>query len=717
MAGDGAASVMIDPETRYPHVTWQVPADAPAEVRLQLRFQDASGGEWKPASVRPQMSHIAASLVPVETRGEWMNGTIIERQAAGEKRTFQWTPYHQIPANLQGDFLLRGELTGGDGKALGAFEVKVGLDNRDVIVINDFNSVLAAHPQAGITQVRLANGRELPRLTWAYSEPEGPKASTGEPSPDQAIRVGPPAQGRYAVHVLASSQGWLSIGEAPYTRLRKGGDGVSETSLGIHFIKPAGIGLLPMPTGLGTAPLQLAGLRLVPVNGEKPTQESRGEAPGKLIVGYFEPYSWAFWRAVRSDEDFLDVARIYKAAGIGMIDSQFGRFGSRLFFETERFKEDRFAARETQGDQTGTAGKRIQSRKVWTMMERSRPLAAMMSASGKTGLKIHANFGGTNAYPSLPPIQSVFSQKNPNLHRKRGNFLALGEPKVQEYMLGIYRETLELGAPGISIDFCRYPYGVDNDQQVTDFLRKLRALADGFTPRRTLLIRFPATGERRAPQYQYAQWIKEGLVDYLCPSNIFSTVLHFDPAPYIAAAKGSDCKVLPVMDTIPAGGFRFSEPMLLRARELYKAGADGIYLYQPDAHLFTFTPLTQTISLLGDPEKIDQALKEIEAQRTTASKGIFIEPPSHAFLGGYRSSNDRVRFWLEGNIGPAIEVFEAKDLVADSAGYPYVLGAEATDTPPPLSFGKHTIKVRAPDGEGWLEETFDITLVAPHQWD
>ena len=48
-------------------------------------------------------------------------------------------------------------------------------------------------------------------------------------------------------------------------------------------------------------------------------------------------------------------------------------------------------------------------------------------------------------------------------------------------------------------------------------------------------------------------------------------------------------------------------------------------------------------------------------------------------------------------------------LVGRFAGPPYLMGTEAYESDKLLTAGQHTLKVRARDGEGWLEQEFTIT--------
>ena len=59
----------VDPVTRYVHLRYPVPADAPEEVMVQCSWSPTGQNHWRPARVTPQVSETAMKLVPEE---EWM---------------------------------------------------------------------------------------------------------------------------------------------------------------------------------------------------------------------------------------------------------------------------------------------------------------------------------------------------------------------------------------------------------------------------------------------------------------------------------------------------------------------------------------------------------------------------------------------------------------------------------------------------------------------
>jgi hypothetical protein len=290
----------------------------------------------------------------------------------------------------------------------------------------------------------------------------------------------------------------------------------------------------------------------------------------------------------------------------------------------------------------------------------------------------------------------------------RGSALRYEVPEVREYMLNLWREVLEIGAPALSIDFCRYPEGIDKAETCTDFLRSLRALADEFEAQRgahiPILIRFPARGVRLCDFFDYKTWVKEGLVDYLCPSNIQGRHLHFEVAEYRKATRGTKCRLLPVVDGL-GWACDFPAPFLWRVRQLYEAGVDGIYVYQADGRILSKPMYRRALALIGSSQAVSRWWSREDALNPQRSKGIYLSRPNE--YPGWHGW-ERLRIWTEGVERGPLEVYLDGKLVTTCFGPPYLLGTEeyASDTVIPA--GEHELKVRAKDGDGWLERTFHI---------
>ena len=79
--------MQLDPVTRYLHVSYQVPADAPDEVVVLCEWASPGSGQWRPARVTPLLSETALRMLPEGVWAQWRcEGRIVERRAAGLTR-------------------------------------------------------------------------------------------------------------------------------------------------------------------------------------------------------------------------------------------------------------------------------------------------------------------------------------------------------------------------------------------------------------------------------------------------------------------------------------------------------------------------------------------------------------------------------------------------------------------------------------------------------
>ena len=199
-------------------------------------------------------------------------------------------------------------------------------------------------------------------------------------------------------------------------------------------------------------------------------------------------------------------------------------------------------------------------------------------------------------------------------------------PEVQEYMLQRARAAAETGIDGYGYLFCRDPglilfepiamegfeekHGVDpctlNDRDdrlldwradiITDYLRRLRKLLDdvaeekGFDRIKIVHVVLGDEAANRFFSFDVPTWVKEGLVDVLCPYPwadypdrwLSQGFVDVDVKYFTSLVKGTDCKVYPMWLTAQPGTYMWS-PENVRTNEYFKKamkdyadGADGI---------------------------------------------------------------------------------------------------------------------------------------------
>jgi hypothetical protein len=704
-----SVSAAIDSVTRFVKVSYVVPKEVPDEVTVNCAWSKPGANGWKAANVTPDISETGKALVPVSEWKAWATeGKIVERRAAGLVRTVIFNPYPDAQVDGKVDVDFRIQVQGGDGKSLAEYVTRVQADNSDVVYVEDWSNCL--------TKSEIVTEGESSPGKWRWKSgidlSEGVSfgnALYGDATNDAPLKPLAYAldlSGNYAIFVLTS-----------YTKgpinLRLSGDERSDT-VGTRLPRDEvlwrwakmdrqNLVLSGPHQYTGYIPAHVDYVKLVPLPDDVYAKLTAiyTMPQDKLVAGYFEPYSWAFFDNIVSNLQHREPLRAFADARVPWVDIQIGRFGMKVVYESR--KTD-LLLYSTIGDPIGDIAV-PKTENVGRMQQYTNTLETELRYSKELGLRAFANFGASNCYPGTP-LQGDFSAKHPEW--MRGSALRFEVPEVRAYALSLYREALELGAPGVSIDFCRYPETIDTAETCTGFLRELRELADEFSKARgervPVLVRFPGTGVRLAEFFDYATWANEGLVDYLCPSNIQGRHMHIEMAPYFEAVKGTKCTLLPCLDAL-SWALPFPGPYYWRLKQIYDQGAPGVYVYQADGRVLGRPEDRRAMMLLGSTAAIDAWWKEDDAKRPLRSKAIYITPP-HEF--GKYHGYERIRIWVDGVPMGALEAYIDDTLVTKVDGPPYLVGTEEYESDGVVPKGEHVLRVRVKDGDGWLEERFVI---------
>ncbi len=703
-------NISIDPLTRYIHIAYQVPKDAPDEVIVLCSWSPMGGNDWRPAKVIPFISETALRLVRDEEWREWVfYGRIRERRANGLKRTVVFNPYPEAQNNGKVAVDFRIKIQTHDGKVLSEQQCQLQADNSDVVYIEDWSQVMQKDAIA-LGKVE-ANERK-----WAWrTDIENSVATFGNALVGEKWRDDLPLpQLTYPLNL----HGWYAIfvctPKGYGIRMRLSADERTDIVWSPRPFQEVfwrwcrmdrqHLVLKQPHTYHGYVTGQIDYVKFVPLSDEQVRAlENQFGGPDKIVAGYFEPYSWAFFEDVQESLQHREPLVAYDDAGVSIVDIQIGRFGAKVVYESRIADQLIY---ETLGDpiagivpKTGNVGK---------MQQFTNTLQTELRYARELGLKAHANFGATNCYPGTP-LQGEFSKKHPEwMH---GAVLRYEVPEVQQFILSLIREALEIGAEGISIDFCRYPDGIDNPETCNQFLRKLKVLRYEFARIRgkpiPLLIRFPAKGVRLWQNFDYETWVREGLVDHLCPSNIQGRHMHFDITPYVNAVKGTNVKLLPVVDGL-SWGLEMPGLFLWRVRQLYDAGVDGVYIYQADYRICTNNRPEdrRCVRISSSSQAVRDWWERFERMQANLSKGIYLQPSEDGDFTYHHW--ERIRIWIEGIAIGEVEIYLDGKLINEYKQPPYIVGGEGYEFDNLLSPGEHTLVVRARDGDGWLEQKFTV---------
>ena len=699
-----AMRVRIDPVSRTIEVTYAMPPEAPAAVTVSCSWSPCGANDWKPARVTPLLSATARGLLQKDDWAPWLRGEILERNAAGLRRTVVFNPYPEAQKEGRVDIDFRLRVTAEGKNVLLEQVVPIHADNSDVVILDDWTKVM--QKQAVVekaTPGKWQVQKDLPATADPYAT--GGTRLHGPGGSDLVPLTYPLSlRGTYAIFVCAYGG----------VRLRLSGDEHSDR-LGSSLPREERLWKwCPMDwqhlivrqnyAYTGPAATALDYIRLVPLDA---ATVARLEAPyraprDRTVVAYWEPYSYAFSDHVRNvfwHREYLDA---YRQAEVSVVDMQLGRFGMKVVYETRIAEQLLY---QTLGDPIGPV-QTPTTTNVGRMQQYTNTLGDSLRYAREMGLKMQANFGASNCYPGSP-LQGRISREHPEW--MRGSTLRFEVPEVRAFALSLYRETLEIGARGVSIDFCRYPETIDVKETCNTFLRELRALADEFPgddgEAVRILVRFPAHGVRRSEVFDYATWAREGWVDMLCPSSIQGRFHYFDVDPYVRAVAGTKCLLLPQIDAL---GWGLPMPGLFfwRVARLYEKGIPGIYIYQADALIACKPEMRRYARMLCRSDAIEAFWKEDARERTRCSKGIYISHPTHH--PGYHGW-ERLHIWLEGIPMGEVEVLLDGRLLKHFAGPPYLIGDQDMSGDHAIPAGKHDMRIRARDRGGpWLERTFEI---------
>jgi len=692
----------VDPLSRLIHVIYTVPEESPDEVKVQCVWAGQGSDDWRPARVHPLLSDTAWELIRQDDWAPWVRGEVVERRAAGLERTVVFNPYPEAQAEGKVDVRFRVTITGEEGRQLSEQQIRIRADNSDVVYVDDWSQVMQKQaiaedgkPRCWVLQRGVATGAspfatagtrlygkggaELPQLTYPLD-----------------------LRGPYAVFVYAFGGVKLRLsGDERYDRLGASLPYREELWKWApmdwqHLIVRQNYAFT------GPAATSLDYVKLVPLTPELVAElESPFGKPDKIVATYWEPYSYAFSDNVQDVFWHREYLGAYRDADVSIVDTQLGRFGAKVVFESRVSDQLLY---QTRGDPIG-AIRHPTTTNVGRMQQYTNTLQSTLKFGRELGLTVHANFGATNCYPGSP-LQGEFSKQHPEWMRSA--FLRFEVPQVQEFVLSLYREALEIGATGLSIDFCRYPEAVESKETCNTFFRRLRALADEFGAAREthipILTRFPAQGVRRWQFFDYATWAKEGWVDYICPSNIQGRFHYFDTAPYEAAVRGTQCVLLPQLDAL-SWGLAIPGLFLWRVERLYERGVPGIYIYQADSPIINSPTKRRYVRIARSRDAVKRFWERDVLLRPRQSKGIFISPFNQ--LPGYHRW-ERLHVWLEGIPMGEVEIYLDDQRINHFDGPPYMVGTQGYDGDTAMPRGKHQLRIRARDGDGWLEQVFEI---------
>lgn len=222
----------------------------------------------------------------------------------------------------------------------------------------------------------------------------------------------------------------------------------------------------------------------------------------------------------------------------------------------------------------------------------------------KRGIKCLANLRMNDRHRVTAYVQELYRQhpewrlKSPVgafLDRKGAlNFKYKG---VRDHLLAFTSELLDrYDVDGLELDYMRMCHMFEPSEAsqhghlLTEMMRSMRSQLSAAAQRRKredllLGVRVPSTLEEcDALGYEVRTWIREGLVDYVTPTDFWSTDCVARTEEFAKLAEGNSCKIYPSISpptSFPTPNERFLTPAQYRgaANNFYAFGADGLSAY------------------------------------------------------------------------------------------------------------------------------------------
>ena len=222
----------------------------------------------------------------------------------------------------------------------------------------------------------------------------------------------------------------------------------------------------------------------------------------------------------------------------------------------------------------------------------------------RQGIKCLANLRMNDRHRVTAYVQELY-RKHPEWRLKeptgafldRKGALDFKYKGVRDHLLAFTAELLErYDVDGLELDYMRMCHMFEPAEArkhahlLTEMMRSMRSqlvVASGRRKRGKLLlgVRVPSTlGECDGLGYEVKKWIQEGLVDYVTPTDFWSTDVVARTEEFAELTSGTGCKIYPSVSppsSFPTPNEIFLTPAQYRAaaNNYYAFGADGLSAY------------------------------------------------------------------------------------------------------------------------------------------
>jgi len=259
------------------------------------------------------------------------------------------------------------------------------------------------------------------------------------------------------------------------------------------------------------------------------------------------------------------------------------------------------------------------------------PIQVFIDRCHEKGLKFLAclRMNDRHAHNVAQPSRVILEHPEMTMKRKDGTIIGAADfqhPEVRDFVFAPMEElATKYDLDGLELDWMRwgqmFSEDVPTDRRLailTDYHRRIRKMlrAVGASKGKDLLlsIRVPQTlTECRSLGFDVAAYVREGLIDILCPSDFIRLDPRMRLDEFTQLTRGSKVALLPSLHPHAGekAGHASASNLRAAAHSYYEQGADGISVFN------WFTPVEvgkaedfRTLDQLGDPAVLSREPRE-----------------------------------------------------------------------------------------------------------
>ncbi|MBZ9635881.1 hypothetical protein [Clostridium sp. FP1] len=401
---------------------------------------------------------------------------------------------------------------------------------------------------------------------------------------------------------------------------------INEESTIISNFNSSSIKISPNPSQRA----RIAYIKLVGLTKEQISIYEKQSDNKKTALYDFDGYSGFFDGSYPDIETLKSkTVDIFTGKNVGELNWCLGTTGMLNY--NSKYAGNAFEGLEIYDDQLRDGDKLAKNQILNILSSGKSPLEIIADRGKEKGMKVNASLRMDTFYSPL-----IYGFLNGAMYNKYYNFTQPGSfyldyyyPEVRAYIKNVLMEAASFNnVGGITLDFCRYPtlFGENrsNEEKIrimNDFLRDLRK---DLPKDKTINIRIPYNDPIKYG-YDINTWIKEGLLDRLIPSSI-SREEYFNIKPYVDMVKNTNVQLYIGISADVSGHditkqeeelvkqglyvnnkvYLDIQQYLLRAYEVYKAGADGVFLFNSSSSLLVDNNAPIESTFLGDKTLIQK---------------------------------------------------------------------------------------------------------------